>query len=159
MLAVLIMARPTPAEAQGSWDRYAPGSLTAIIQRHIASIDTTSGAVPSFIVSAQTFPTRATLIFGGKTRPIPDDDRRVLVMWARGAQIDTTRVYEYREEWLFLEGSAEHWLPVQEETAESMKGAIAAGDSVTVWAQWFGAVTRSKVTTWVFPVMKAESYE
>ena len=97
-LALVITAPLTPAEAQGSWDRYAPGSLSAIIQRHIASVDTTRGDAPSFIVTMQTFPTRATLIFGGKTRPIPDDDRRVLVMWARGARVDTARVYEYREE-------------------------------------------------------------
>lgn len=160
LLAAILLATPSlPLSAQSGWDRYAPGSLDAIIQRHIASIDTSRGDVPSFVVSHQTLPTRATLIFEGGRRPIPPDDLRVLVMWARGFGIDTARIYrDYLEEWLFREGAIQHWLPVQAVTAESMTPVLMKGDSVTLWVQWFGAITRAKRTTWVFPVMRAQSF-
>jgi hypothetical protein len=154
--SLLVRAVPS-AHAQSSWDRYKPGSLNAIISRHVGSIDTTRGDIPAFVVSAQTFPTRTTLVFGGQVRPIPPDDLRVLVMWARSAQVDTNRVKEYQEEWLFLEDTVAHWLPVQPGTAASMRSVVSSGDSVQVWVQWFGAITRARRTTWVFPVMQAES--
>jgi hypothetical protein len=80
-------------------------------------------------------------------------------MWARGFGIDTARIHrDYLEEWLFREGAFQHWLPVQAVTAESMAPVLMKGDSVTLWVQWFGAVTRAKHTTWVFPVMRAETF-
>jgi hypothetical protein len=155
---VVFMATARVAIAQSGWERYAPGKLTSIIDRHRAEIDTSKRNARSFVVSTVGFPTKATLIFAGQTRPIPADHWRLLVMWARGVGIDTTRLAFYREEWLFREDTVEHWLPLQQETAESMRTVVAKGDTVTVWAQWFGAVTRGGRTTWLFPVMRAETY-
>ena len=80
-------------------------------------------------------------------------------MWARSVGIDTTRLDSYQEDWLFREGTLELWLPVQAETAASMREDVHSGDSLDVWVQWFGAVRRDNKTMWVFPVMKAESVD
>lgn len=158
VIATLACVTTSAVSAQSSWDRYQTGTLTAIVERHRALTDTIGGAAQKFFIMTQTFPTRATLIFAGTVRPIAEDDRQLLVRWAKTMRIDTSLVLDYREEWLFREGQAEYWLPFQEETAESMRPVVQKGDSVTVWAQFFGGVKRGSHTSWVFPVMRSQSY-
>jgi hypothetical protein len=158
VIATLLCATTQLAAAQGSGDGYRPGTLTSVVERHRSSVDTINGARQNFVISAETFPTRATLIFAGSVRPIADGNRELMMNWAKTMRLDTTLAMAFREEWLFREGKAEYWLPFQTETAESMRLAVQAGDSVTVWARFFGAVRSGNRTSWVFPVMRSQSY-
>jgi len=155
-LAVLVLLLPPVARvgAQSSWDRYQPRTLASIIAQHQDLVDTTRRSALSFSVTAQTFPTRTDVVFTGQTRPIPADHRTVLRGWARMMGIDTTRVDDYEEEWEFAEDALILWMPVQAETAASMRSSVRAGAKLTVWAQWFGTATRDGQTNWVFPVMR-----
>ena len=157
-ILVLLLALASGASAQSGWDRYQPGSMQAIIARESPVIEQDTLAAPRFFVTAQTFPRYSTVIFLGKVRPIAADHRQILTMWARSVRMDTTRVLEYEEEWLVREDTLQLWLPVQAATASSMRGVVKSGDSLTVWVQWFGGVRRNNRTSWVFPVMRTQSY-
>jgi hypothetical protein len=158
VIAALVCATSHLASAQSSWDGYRRGTLTAVVEQHRSSVDTISGAAQNFVISAKTFPTRATLVFAGTVRPIAGRNRELMLQWAKTMSMDTALAMAFREEWLFREGKAEYWLPFQTETAESMREFVQAGDSVMVWARFFGAVRIGNRTSWVFPVMRSQSY-
>ena len=158
VIASLLCATTQSVSGQSSGDAYRPGTLTSVVDQHRSSVDTITGAAQNFVISAKTFPTRATLVFAGTVRPIAKSNRELLMNWAKTMKMDTTLAIAFREEWLFREGETEYWLPFQTETAESMRLAVQAGDSVTVWARFFGAVRSGNRTSWVFPVMRSQSY-
>lgn len=79
-------------------------------------------------------------------------------MWALGFARDTGLVTAYEEEWKVRAGDLVLWLPVQAETATSMRSFAKKGTRITIWYQWFGAVRRDGVTSWVFPVMRTQTH-
>ena len=61
-----------PASAQGNWDRYVPGRIGAVVEQHDAAIRDSYTSTPIWLISAESYPTRATVEYTGESRPITD---------------------------------------------------------------------------------------
>jgi hypothetical protein len=53
---------------------------------------------------------------------------------------------------LFLEGAAEHWLPVQKKLLPFFEKEVKKGEEVTLYAEWVGAKKIGGKWEWVFMV-------
>ncbi|HJU73077.1 MAG TPA: hypothetical protein VJ717_04975, partial [Gemmatimonadaceae bacterium] len=109
---VLLAAIAAPVNAQGGspWDRYVPGRLQAVIDANAAAIAENPGADSVLAISADDFPTQATLTYTGESRPLSPHKRDFLVKWLRSMGKDTALARQYSTEVHFREGTTSFWL-------------------------------------------------
>ena len=162
-LAEVESAGSEEAEEDARWESFKPGTIRDIVEEERAynARMGQGNAVPDgpvFSLSAWTRPTRATLIFMGKTRPISPTVAELIRRWVQMFGDDPDRV-PFGEEWLFREGQTNHWLPVQQGTANSMRPVVKKGDAVTVLFRYAGSYREGGRESWVFPVMQTYSHE
>jgi hypothetical protein len=163
LLAEVESAGSEEAEEDAQWESFKPGAIRDIVEEeraYNARMDQ-GNAVPDgpvFSLSAWTRPTRATLIFMGKTRPISPQIAELLRSWLGTFGDDVAR-FTFDEEWLFREGQTNYWLPVQHDTARSMRPVVKKGDAVTVFFRYAGSYKEGGRESWVFPVMQTYSHE
>jgi hypothetical protein len=139
------------------WARYTLGTLAAIVKRESATILEEPSQVQSIVVSAETYPTRATVVYTGQTRALSVDHRRVLVGWMRSFLRDTALAAQYSREILVREKRHEWWLPVQDVTLAAIRREAKSGRTIVLFTQWMGALVRNERIDWVFAVMTMES--
>ena len=154
LLIVLTIAAPVCAQnAPSGWDRYIAGRLRTIVNAHTDAIaDGTLGSSADSVrfVSAEDFPTEATLVFLGQARPLPPLKRDFLVDWLRFIGKDTSIAQMYSQELLFREDSAEYWLPVQEGMPDWVRENVQVGESVPVFVLFLGALRIPGKLEWMF---------
>src|SRR6266571_1696782 len=68
--------------AQGNWDRYRPGTITAIVELHDSTIRATrSNLLPTWVLPGNQFPTRAQVTYRGDSHPIDSTRREIVRRW------------------------------------------------------------------------------
>lgn len=160
LLLVALLTIPFGAGySQSNWDRYKPGTIAAIMDAH----DTTVFPNPvdgktNFMVSGDHFPTLASVIYTGHSRPL--DPIRALVMrnWSLAFLRDTSMLNDFHREYLFREGKRAIWLPVQDTVASFFANELKAGQKATLYVMFLGAQRANGETVWAFAVneFKAE---
>src|SRR3989442_1066928 len=83
VIGALHLGAPTHvAAAQTSWDRYKPGTLSAVMEQHDSSIRASSVArLPSWVVTGNQFPTLARVTYRGDSRPVDSTRVEIVRRW------------------------------------------------------------------------------
>ena len=139
--------------AQSSWCAYHPGTLRAVIDEHQSSL--AANLAPGHrndIISADTRPTRATVMYIGEIRPLPSTDSSFLDGYFLRVVRDTAFRALFRREVRFVEGRDTLWLPMQDSLIADLQGEVRPGGAMTVFARWLGARQDGPRTRWFFTV-------
>ena len=147
-----------PVAAQSSWDRYKPGSIGAIIVQEREGVLTQFklGQGHHTVISAASFPTRATVEFLDSSRATPPERTAVLAAWAKSLHITIDIHAALTTELLFREDSLQLWLPVQQVLVPSFRNELKRGDLVTLFVGYIGAEGQGSIIDWVFVVNEFE---
>ena len=141
------------AWAQTMWDRYQPGTLSAITQAHDSTIRAdAAGKNPSFHFSGDQFPTKARVIYKGESRAVDSMRLEVVRRWGTAFRRDSSIANDFHREYLFQEGRELLWLPVQDTVASFFARELKPGQPVTLYVMWLGAYYREGTIEWAFIV-------
>jgi hypothetical protein len=142
------------AWAQTTWDRYQPGTLSAIIKAQDSTIraEAAGDKNPSFHFSGDQFPTRARVIYKGESRPVDSMRLEVVRRWGLAFHRDSSIANDFHREYLFQEGRKPLWLPVQDTVASFFARELKPGQPVTLYVMWLGAYYREGNIQWAFIV-------
>ncbi len=141
------------AAAQTNWDRYKPGTLSAVMEQHDSSIRASSvGRRPSWVVTGNQFPTLARVNYRGDSRPVDSIRVEVVRRWGVSFLRDSSIARAFHREYLFQEGKRSLWLPVQDTVASYLARELKPGQDVTLYVLWLGAYYAGKDITWAFIV-------
>lgn len=136
----LLLSSATSLHSQSSWDRYIPGTLSAVathVQTDLVRALDTTGI--GHVLAESDYPTRAKVVYAGEWRSITHAARDVIESFVSATGLDSQVVSYFREEALFVEDGVRHWLPVQAPVAGRIRAELTPGVSVTVFAMWVGA--------------------
>ena len=158
LLCSALLIAESPLSAQSNWDRYRPGTITAIIQLHDSTIRATpSNMLPTWIMPGDQSPTRARLIYRGDSRLVDSIRLEIVRRWGKSFLRDTSIAAPYRREYLFQEGPQLFWLPVQEKVASFFPRELHAGQPVTLYVLWLGAHYAGGDITWALVVTEFDA--
>nr|NIM50781.1 hypothetical protein [Gemmatimonadales bacterium]NIN11956.1 hypothetical protein [Gemmatimonadales bacterium]NIR03245.1 hypothetical protein [Gemmatimonadales bacterium]NIS66931.1 hypothetical protein [Gemmatimonadales bacterium] len=135
VLVVMTVFVALSAHAQSSWCRYKERRLQEIVEQHVEHMQGSDG--PSF--TADRFPSRVRVIYTGKRRPIPTARRDFIKSYFTQFVRQPQYAELFDDELLFLEGTVQHWLPVQRELVPKLMAEASAGGFVELFAVWLGA--------------------
>lgn len=152
-IAITLAWIPVSAHAQSSWDRYAKGTLGAIIASEDSGVRTMlTGGGTHVVISAAEFPTRATVAFLDSIRPTPATQMKVLDGWAKaiGSHYDAKALFG--REALFREDSLRLWIPVYDSLIGQLEQEVRPGELATLYVTYHGATGSPDSVQWVFAV-------
>jgi hypothetical protein len=102
------------------------------------------------ILTGDTFSSRVKVIYTGESRKVSAAKKQHLNMLVTSFKADQKIIDQYDTEMLFLEGSDEHWLPVQKKLIPFFEKEVKKGEEVTLYAEWVGAKKINGKWEWVF---------
>ncbi len=148
---VVAIASPSSgARAQSTWDRYRPGRLSAVIRDADSTIRQakreTDSAMrqapaderPSEHFLGQQYPTLATVVYKGASRPVDPIRLQLIGAWGRSFLRDSTVAGDFHREYLFQEGDQLLWLPVQNKVASFFPKELKPGQRVNLYVMLLG---------------------
>jgi hypothetical protein len=153
VVAALVCLLPQSASSQDEdrWKKYESRTLQSILDSEAEGLDA-SGA--NVYLSADSFPSRVKLAYLEKSRPLPDEKKRLLEEWARmwkgRVPADTAEVFQ--TEVLFGEGSQEHWIAVQKKLLSPLAKEAKAGQVMTTYLMLMGAIKVDGHWEWLFAI-------
>jgi hypothetical protein len=130
---------------QSKWDKYQPRTIQSIIDAHNEYLADTD-----IFLSAESFPSRVTLIFLGKTRPLQDNHAKLVEYWKKMLRINDDLVNVFGTEMLFREGDKELWIAVQKPLLDPLPKEVAVGKPFTAYIIWMGAIKDRSHWEWLF---------
>ena len=137
-------------EAQ-NWDRYTAGSLLHIISLHDSTLRAEgSPGHPHWALSADQFPTRATLIYTGEHRPLTPEHQGILEKWQKSFQIDSAVLATFVNEYRFQEAGTDLWIPVQRQLEPPLAQEVGPGNSLTALTIFIGGYYAGGTPSWLF---------
>ena len=149
-LAIVVAA---PLEGQSSWCQYRRGTLGAIIDEHSA------GLKPNLpvgsrndILSADTRPTRAEVLYLGESRALPQSDSSFLDGYLFRVVPDSAVRPLFHRQIRVVEGTDTLWLATQDSLLPALATEVPRGSRVTLFVRWLGARQEGPATTWEFAV-------
>lgn len=155
ILAHLAVGVSQTAAQDSAWSRYVPGTLTAIVTSEGPGVqkEIASASGHHSIVSADSRPTEATVVYADSSRPTPAATMELIRGWVKALGIRADAPQLLTTELLFKEGDASFWLPVQSQLIPYMHKEAQAGQQIKILVAWVGAEgTDSTSVNWVFVV-------
>lgn len=131
------------------YERYVPRTLREIISSHS---DPKTLGKSNMLLTGDTFPSRVRVTYTGSSRKLPPARKQHLDMLVVSFNVAPTLVAKYETELLFMEGSDEHWLPVQKDLIPFFEKELTKGEEVILYAEWVGARKIDDKWEWVFIV-------
>jgi hypothetical protein len=154
VLAFTLALFPIGLAGQSTWDRYKPGSIAAVIEHErdgvLVQFRLASGH--HTVISADAFPTRATVQFLDSSRATPPERLAVLEAWTKSLRISIEPRSTFATELLFREDSLEFWLPVQSVLIPSFHNELRPGDVATLFVGYVGAEGQGTAIDWILVV-------
>lgn len=136
-------------EALNGYERYVPRTLREIIISHS---DPKTLDKANMLMTGDTFPSRVKVTYSGSARKVLPPKKLHLDMLTEAFKVDPKVISRYETEMLFLEGTEEHWLPVQKDLIPFFEKELTKGEEVVLYAEWVGAKKTDDKWDWIFLV-------
>jgi hypothetical protein len=139
---------------QSSWDKYQPRTLQSIIDAHQDGLrefeSDPSGYRNRLLLSSDSFQSKITLVFLGKSRPLLGKRAELLEYWKKMSKRSDDLISVFGTEMLFKEGDKEIWIAVQKPLLDPLPREVAIGKSFTAYIIWMGAIQDGNHWEWLF---------
>src|SRR2546428_13094407 len=137
---ILVGAPIDMGQAQSTWDRYKPGTISGVIQQNDSTIRANSvGKLPTWVVTGNQFPTLTRVVYRGDRRPVDSIRAEIVRRWGVSFLRDSSMARRFRREYLFQEGQTLLWLPVQDTVASYFPRELHTGQEIALYVLWLGA--------------------
>ncbi|MGE5109321.1 MAG: hypothetical protein ACM3JB_00595 [Acidobacteriaceae bacterium] len=156
LIGVCIVASlSAQTQQQDRWAKYQPRTLQSIIDEHESMI----GKEDKLLLSAESFPSRVTLTYLGKSRPLTGKRKELLEAWKRmGKGVVRDDVVElFATEMLFREGNVERWIAIQKPLVAPLPKEVQVGEVFTGYIVWMGAIRDENHWEWLFAMNEFDS--
>jgi hypothetical protein len=159
MLFLLLLALPAASSLsqqgdQSKWDKYQPRTIRSVMdanQASLAEFDSDTGDNnKKMVLSANSFPSRVTLIFTGKSRPLQGKRVELLENWKKMLKITDDLAGVFSTEMLFRESDKEYWIAVQKPLLDPLPKEVFIGKPFTAYIVWMGAIKDGDHWEWLF---------
>ncbi|MDX6710135.1 MAG: hypothetical protein QOH96_1151, partial [Blastocatellia bacterium] len=147
---VLVVTRNGEKSIKG-YEDYVPRTIRQIIQEH-SDLKILSKNNLSMLLTGDTFSSRVKAVYTGQSRKISPEKKQHLDMLVTSFNVDQKIIDQYGTEFLFLEGTTEHWLPVQARLIPMFGKELKKGEQVTLYTEWVGAKKIGGKWEWIFMV-------
>jgi len=160
-LALICAGGLAQREENDPWAKYQHRTIQSIIDVHYGSAldtdPTLAGAHKNVLLSSDSFPSRTTLVFLGKSRPLQGERAELMSQWGKmmGRTEDLAALFS--TEMLFREGSNEFWLPVQRPLLDPLLKEVGIGRPFSACVIWMGGVRTEGQWDWLFAMNEFDS--
>jgi hypothetical protein len=137
---------------QSQWDDYKPRTLQSLIEM----FSDEPGRLPATktdIVFPGDFPSQVKLVYLGKSRPLSTKKKELLTQWAKSRHPEgPQRIVElFPTEFLFQEGTVEHWVAVQRPLLTSIPKEVKRGQIFNAYVMLIGTIHKvGEQREWLF---------
>jgi hypothetical protein len=107
---------------------------------------------PSEHFLGQQYPTLATVIYKGESRPVDPIRLGLIAAWGRSYMRDSSIAGDFTREYLFQEGDQLLWLPVQDRVASFFPKELRPGQAVKLYVLLLAGHYADDKITWAFIV-------
>ena len=134
------------------WERYQRRTLREVIRLHRDSdefrdIQTEKKAM---LLTGDDFASQVKLVYMGKQRSVAGTTKALVTAWKKTFKDIGLPQDEFNTEFLFKEGSEEHWLAVQNALVDSVQKELQTGDVLNAYVIWMGAIKSKSSWEWLF---------
>jgi hypothetical protein len=143
------------AQKADQWDSYQPRTLASVIKINKPLCEEMDSSPESqgkkkILLTGDNFPSKVTLTYEGKSRPLVGPLRDVLVAWAKstGRSEDMTQVFA--TEGLFEENGAHFWIALQKPLVDPLAKEVKAGQHFNAYVMWMGSIKVEDHWEWLF---------
>jgi hypothetical protein len=152
LVCALVSSAATYAQRQseGHWEAYEPRTLQWIIETHRNDIKQLNSKKKAVLLTGNSFQSQVTLVYSGKSRPLPVEDGVLLDFWRKMLKEQAPSAEEFATEVLFKEGTAERWIVVQRPLLDPLSKEVKNGQTVNGYVIWIGAIKVGKEWDWLF---------
>lgn len=127
--------------AQNDWDTYPVRSIADLIRQHSGE-DSSKGDI---IISGNPFPSKTSVTYTGKSRPISQDTKNFINLWVQTRNVPAENAEKLVEEFLFKEKNKEYWLPVLKKMAPIFREELKEGDEIIIYYFFLGGYNLKKI--------------
>ncbi|MBC7901691.1 MAG: hypothetical protein H7070_16750 [Saprospiraceae bacterium] len=143
LLSILAFQSFAFSQEQSSSNKYKPRTLSEIIELNRKATDgilkTAKLEEKNGFIGIDPFYSKVRVEYIGTPRPISDNHLGLITTWSKLQQVNKKFTRLYETEYLFKEGDAEYWIPLQKQIAESMNNELKLGDALTLFVIYVGA--------------------
>ncbi|HEY3027613.1 MAG TPA: hypothetical protein VGJ55_15790 [Pyrinomonadaceae bacterium] len=105
-----------------------------------------------FVFRGKTLPSVVRLTYTGESRPLGSERKKFIELWASSYYRNRGYANLYEAEFLFKEGIAEYWLPVQKQVAKYFDGELKKGEPVDLYLILPGGLRAKGKIDWILLV-------
>jgi hypothetical protein len=159
MLAVLGICAGTALAQDFPYDRFARANISEIAKE---LADQTSGMPSNARPGSQSIDPRVRrhvvrVTYRGSRRPIDELTAKFLRSFQTAIQAPGHWAELYEEEYLFVDGKTEYWLPVQKAVAAHFSKELQPGEAVDLYVVSAGGVLTANGWKWVLAVQEFQA--
>lgn len=137
----LIFAVSTGLFAQSDWNTYPARSIADVLALNPAEATSKS----DIIISANPFPSKSSVTYLGKRRPIGEDTKNFISLWVDTRNVPRENAQLLVEEFLFREKDKEYWIPVITRVSPAFIRDLKEGDEITIYYFFLGGYNPKKL--------------
>jgi hypothetical protein len=152
MVVVFSSAVTVLGQDENHWERYESRTLSEVIGIHRDSdvfrqMDSDKKAM---LLTGDDFASQVKLVYLGKERKVSDVRAVLLNAWRKSFKDTAPPEDEFTTEFLFKEGSEEHWLVVQKSLVDAIPKELKKGAVINAYVIWIGAIKAEADWEWLF---------
>jgi len=123
------------------WKKYEPRTLDSIVKINRPLTEGVDSKKAALLLSADSFTSQVRLVYLGKSRPLSDEDKKLLVAWQKALRdtIPPNIVKLFPTEHLFKEGSETYWIAIQKPLLNTLSKEVREGQAVNTYIIFVGA--------------------
>ncbi|HSS18537.1 MAG TPA: hypothetical protein VLL54_00425 [Pyrinomonadaceae bacterium] len=158
LLLGLLLLPFTSARAQDfPWDDFERRTLKDLVKLNVQedSADLMKQADQAqFVFRGKILPSVVRVAYTGKSKPLSDDRKKFIELWAETYSQDATFAKLFALEYLFKEGADEYWLPVEQQVAQHFAEELTPGGAVDLYLLRTGGLKKKdkNEVEWMFLV-------
>jgi hypothetical protein len=140
------------SQDENHWERYQCRTLREIVTIHRDSdiFRDMQSKKKAMLLTGDDFASQMKLTYLGKERPVSGATVVLLATWRKSFKEYAPPPDEFTTEFLFKEGSEEHWLVVQNALIDGLRKELKKGDLVNAYVIWIGAIRANANWEWLF---------
>ena len=156
LILFFIAGKSSVSFAQGfPWDDYERRTLQELVKTNEQVDGEDLKRFPEqnqFVFRGKTLPSVVRLTYTGELRSLSTERKKFIELWAGSYYRNPGFANLYESEFLFKEGIADYWLPVQKQVAKYFDSELKKGELVDLYLIRPGGLKVKGKTEWVFLV-------
>ena len=133
LMSILFAGSGLASGQDFNYDAYEARTIAEVIKMYDTPDMRNDKAKDGSVVFGAPFPSQVKVTYTGSSRKISVERKAFIDAWVKSRSMGPEIAELFETEYLFIENSVEHWLPVQKQVASYFDGELKKGDQVTLY--------------------------